>query len=278
LIHLSIILQNQSQTTLPEALVIALISLAVFAGILVLAWPSLQENNIFKKGRLYNYGKGEHAKIYLRARERDTLAFTIVANLTGLALFIYLAIQIHLQGNNYHVTDIDRLPLRLFGLGLFCTFCLFVYCLFGELELDLIRNFTYSLKVWLTGLFASPLVLFVLNMGKITQGKYLLYLYARTVVLASGIGLFTFLVLIFGVHYFTAKPLHIRTKRKKIALLTQVSVLLSVLIAGLTVQATINWFYTWLTYALIIGLCTRFYNMNTTVYTDAVFYEAEVVD
>jgi hypothetical protein len=252
--------------------------LVFIGGIFLLAWPSLKENNIFKKGRIYNYGKGEHAKIYLRARERDTLAFTIVANIAGVILLSYLAIQIKSEGINYHITDTDRLPLRLFGLGLFCTCCLFVYALFGELELDLIRNFTYSLKVWLTALFASPLVFFAIHNSKIIHSKYLVYLYFKTVVTASGIGFVTFLVLIFGVHYITAKPLNIRQKRKHIALLTQASVLFSVVVACLIIRSDINWFFIWLTYAVIIGLGTRFYSMNTTVYTETVYYEAEVID
>jgi len=271
-------LQASAPTSFTDILGITALALALIGGIFLLAWPSLKENNIFKKGRLYNYGKGEHAKIYLRARERDTLAFTIVTDIAGIILLSYLAIQIKTQGIHYHITDADRLPLRFFGLGLFCTCCLFVYALFGELELDLIRNFTYSLKIWLTGLFAAPLVLFAIHHSKMMHSKYLVYLYFKTVVMASGIGFITFLALIFGVHYVTAKPFKIKQKRRYINLLTQASVLLSVLIGWMIVPSDINWFFIWLTYAVIIGLGTKFYGMNTTVYSEVVYYETEVID
>jgi hypothetical protein len=275
---LSFISDQTKPLYLQEVITGVIIILVLITLIFLVAWPSLKANNIFKKERIYKYGKGEHAKIYVRARERDTLVFAIAANIIGVVLLSCLAVQIKTQGANYHVTNVDRLPLRFFGLSLFCTCALFVYARFGDLELDLIRNFKYSLKVWLTGVFLSPVVLLAIYSSKILSGGWLFYLYFKTAVMINGIGFLSFLMLVFGVHYFTAKPLKAMAKRRYVLLTTQATLLLNIIGASLIVSPGASWFIGWLVCSGIMALGTRYYAMDTTVYSEITYYEAEIID
>ncbi|RKR82736.1 hypothetical protein BDD43_2921 [Mucilaginibacter gracilis] len=277
--NLLVLVETQENSSSVAPIVVIIVTTIMFVALVVrVCWPSLRENNIFQKTRLYNYGRGPEAKAYVRQRQRDTIAFCAGSNIAGLILLIFKSIQPKVTNPKYPVNALSGLPLRFFLLGLFCTICLLIFSFVEEVEHSLVRNFKFSLKVWVTSLFISPLLLVIVFSYRFTNIGYMFYVYLRTVVTISGVGSITFAALTFATHYFTVKPFKTRGKRLCILLATQFTMLFNIIFAMALFNPDISWLVGWLFFTVIMGLCIKYYSMDTTVYTEAVFYEAEVID
>lgn len=248
--------------------VAAIIVVIIFALAVWKAWPSLMANNVFSKKRLYDYGRGEELLTRKRSAALNILAGTLLLGLGGILTLLYRMTEV---GSQSHLN-----AEVLFIFSLTGTIATFIYINLDGSSFAEVHNLKYSLKVWLTAFFISPLLLVLMDHHRVVSAKIFFRLYFNTLILGHGVAVVTLALLILATHYFTAQPWKLPKKRLYILLTAEVALLINMLVIALIMRSGLGWLLEVLPYMVTMGLAICFYPMDATVYSKIT--DAEVID
>jgi len=273
------LLQIQNPADLPDephdsVWVVLLVLVAVVVFIVWKLWPSLVANSIFSKEKKYDYGSGEELQTRKRSAALNILTGVIVLGFGGIVFLVFDAI--FPNSNDYrghHDQFIDA--QRLFYMSFAACIANFIYTFLDESSFVDVHNLKYSLKVWLSTMLTSPLVLWLIDSK---PSKRPFFLYFNTVVLGHGISIVSLALIIYSVHRISETALTKTRKRLTIILIAEACLLINMFIVALVLHSSSRWLLQVLPYCVIIGLCIWFYPMEKTVFSKTEFYDSEVIE
>jgi hypothetical protein len=250
----------------------------IFAIAIWKAWPSLRANNVFSKKRQYDYGRGEEVIGRKRTAAIKGIGFALLLGFAGIALMLYRTV--HPIGDVSYSTRQSRPinPETLFFLSFFGIVATLIYTFIDENSFAAIHNIKYTLKIWLTTMFLSPLILIAMDFHRVVNTQWFFGLYVNTLWLAHGLGVATLTIIMLAVNYFTKLPWKAPKKRLYILLIAELSLLINMFIIALTINSGMRWLLEVLPYMAVIGLCIWFYPFDPHVYSDESAHAAEVID
>lgn len=207
----------------------------------------------------------------------QALVVSFGLSIIEIAVFIYHSLAKQPVIIHYH-GDAPYRAGPLFLLSLFDIMAIFIYTAISKNEFEGLRDFKFTLKVWLTVVFVPPIVLLIFYHNSITDFESLFYLYWKIAIMVHGAGIATFGALVLAVSYYTKKTWRLSKKRIHIFWVTQAILLPSMFTLATIMHYGWGWILGWLIYATALGLSIKYYEMNPTVYSDETYYLAEVIE
>lgn len=246
----------------------AVILIVVFALAIWLAWPSLKANNVFSKKSINKYGTSEEV-----VKKNQKVAVNLLVTIFALA---YLGLGCLLYPLLSGKDEQGLNPIGVFSFSFAGMVAAYIYTYIDPGSFRSVCNLRYTLKIWLTTMVVSPLVLILMDIHRINTFKSFYDIYTNTVKLGHGIGIVTLTVILFAVDHISKQQRKLNKKRSYILLIAEAALLINMFILALCMHSGARWLLEVLPYTVIMALCIWFYPMDNTVYSDIV--DAEVIE
>ncbi|WP_448701678.1 hypothetical protein ACFGVR_05570 [Mucilaginibacter sp. AW1-3] len=137
----------------------------------------------------------------------------------------------------------------------------------------------YIMRVWITNILVSPLILTIILVSKdiVSSGiPTIIGTYLFGVLTGNGFGMLGFAVFAYNVHHLSILGLSEHRKKLKIFITTQLLILVTTIVFSFKSTLGLNWFWTWLPYALVTGFCVWYYKLEKPIpVEDAIVVEDE---
>lgn len=241
-----------------------LVVAASLAFVVWLAWPDVRENNIFK-GPAIRYAPRKRDTSSSKYTPLQALSMSVILSIMGLVFFF--------TGHEKRLSSC----LATFSFSFIAVLATYIYSFIEEDDFSTMRDFRFAAGVWLKTILTSAVFLFFL-FNKLGAAYYSFWFYMFIVVIQQGTGAGVFATLIIATNYFSRKTWYISKKKKRVLLVVQPVLALTVFATSFLLHLGAASLMIWVIESATIAVMVHFHDMTHIVYSDESDHLAEVVE